>query len=51
MFLKSRIDLFEEIAETVRQLHSYEVPEMLGLPVVIGSKNYLVWLAESLKGE
>ncbi len=49
VFMKSRLDLFEAVSEQVKTLHSYEVPEILALPVVAGSKGYLDWLAGSLK--
>jgi len=48
MLLKSRKDLFEKLAETVKALHSYEVPEILVLPVVGGSEEYLDWLGRCL---
>ena len=48
MLLKSRKDLFEKLAETVKALHSYEVPEILVLPVVGGSEAYLDWLGSCL---
>jgi periplasmic divalent cation tolerance protein len=44
IIMKSRKDLFEKLAETVKALHSYEVPEILILPIVDGSKAYLDWL-------
>jgi periplasmic divalent cation tolerance protein len=46
--MKSRKDLFEKLSETVKALHSYEVPEILALPVVEGSKAYLKWLESCL---
>lgn len=49
LLMKARDDLFEKIAEKVKALHSYEVPEVLALQVVKGSKEYLAWLGESLK--
>ena len=48
IFMKSRKDLFDKLAETVKALHSYEVPEILALPVVDGSKEYLAWLDSCL---
>ena len=48
MFLKSRKDLVEKLVETVKALHSYEVPEILVLPVVGGSETYLAWLGNCL---
>jgi periplasmic divalent cation tolerance protein len=49
IFMKSRKDLFEKLAETVKALHSYEVPEIIVLPIVEGSKAYLDWLASCLQ--
>jgi periplasmic divalent cation tolerance protein len=43
------LDLFEQIAEKVKKLHSYEVPEIIALPIVSGSKGYLNWLGNSLQ--
>jgi periplasmic divalent cation tolerance protein len=48
IFMKSRKDLFEKLAETVKAVHSYEVPEILVLPIVEGSKAYLDWLGSCL---
>ena len=47
--MKSRIDLFAELMECMKGLHSYEVPEVLALPIVAGSTAYLGWMGEVLK--
>jgi periplasmic divalent cation tolerance protein len=49
IFMKSRNDLFDKLAENVKALHSYEVPEILVLPIVGGSKEYLAWLGSCLE--
>jgi periplasmic divalent cation tolerance protein len=49
MLMKSRRNLFEELSKTVKALHSYEVPEILVLPVVEGLEAYLKWLESCLK--
>jgi periplasmic divalent cation tolerance protein len=49
ILLKSREDLFEELSETVKTLHSYDVPDILAFPVVKGSKTFLDWLDSVLK--
>ena len=49
IFMKSRNDLFEKLTETVKALHSYEVPEILVLPIVGGLKEYLSWLGSCLE--
>ena len=47
--MKSRMDLFAQLAERVKAHHSYEVPEILALPIVEGSKAYFDWMGEVLK--
>jgi len=47
--MKSRTDLYQELESTIRQVHSYEVPEILVMPIAKGSKGYLDWLESELK--
>ena len=47
--MKSRMDLFAQVAERVKGLHSYEVPEILALPIVDGSKAYFDWMGGILQ--
>lgn len=49
MICKTREDLFNTVENRVRQLHSYEVPEIIALPISQGSKNYLDWVAQETK--
>ncbi len=44
MIMKSRADLFSALETRVRALHSYEVPEVIAVPIVDGSKGYLDWM-------
>ena len=39
--MKTRKDLFQRLSEVVKTLHSYEVPEIIAVPVVEGSKDLL----------
>ncbi|MBW1722220.1 MAG: divalent-cation tolerance protein CutA [Deltaproteobacteria bacterium] len=48
--LKTREDLYDDLEETVRNIHSYEVPEILALPIVRGNPDYLKWLTEETRG-
>jgi len=43
---KSRRDLYDQIEQTIRRLHPYEVPEILAMPILAGSAPYLAWLKE-----
>jgi periplasmic divalent cation tolerance protein len=48
ILMKSRADLFEKLTEMVKSLHSYEVPEIIAVPVVKGSSDYLEWVSKCL---
>lgn len=43
---KSRLD---QVIKLVKQIHSYELPEIIALPIVGGDAGYLDWIGESLK--
>lgn len=51
LLLKARAADVAALEARVRALHSYEVPEVLALPVRAGSRPYLDWLAESTRRE
>jgi periplasmic divalent cation tolerance protein len=44
MIAKTQRHLFESLVRKVRELHSYEVPEIVAMPIVEGSEDYLKWL-------
>lgn len=44
---KSRKSMFAKLAGSVKKLHSYTVPEIIALPIVDGSEEYLSWIHES----
>lgn len=47
LIAKSRAELFEEgIIPAVKKAHPYQVPEILALPVLMGSQEYLDWIEE-----
>lgn len=47
LILKSRADLFQEqLVPAIESHHPYDVPEILALPVAMGSEQYLRWIEE-----
>jgi len=44
LIAKTRHELFEKLRERVIALHSYEVPEIVALPIVAGHEPYLDWI-------
>ena len=46
MILKTQQKLFKKVAAKVKGLHSYTTPEIIALPIIAGSKDYLKWMDE-----
>jgi periplasmic divalent cation tolerance protein len=44
LFIKTKKETFRTLEEKIRQLHPYDVPEIIALPIFMGSKNYLDWI-------
>lgn len=44
MIIKTKKALFDKLAETVRNIHSYDTPEIIGIPVTEGTAPYLAWI-------
>lgn len=44
LILKSKQDKLDEIVKAVRELHSYENPAIVALPLVGGSRDFLQWI-------
>ena len=41
---KSKESLLPEIIKSVRKIHSYSIPEIIALPIIGGSREYLEWI-------
>jgi periplasmic divalent cation tolerance protein len=50
IIVKTRRDRFEEVSRAIRELHSYEVPEIVMLDIADGDAAYLAWIDASLTG-
>jgi len=48
LIIKSRRDLMDQLRAAIGKIHTYEVPELLAVPVVDGSESYLAWLDREL---
>ena len=49
LIVKSRASLIDEIVSLVKEVHSYEVPEVIALPLVGGNQDYLNWMSAELR--
>lgn len=48
LLIKSSAEKFEAVRATIRRLHSYNVPEIIAVPVTAGDPDYLAWLSSSV---
>lgn len=46
MIVKTKASLFPSLVERVKALHSYTLPEVIALPIQMGSESYLRWIDE-----
>ncbi len=44
MIIKTRKSLIADIIKKVKSIHSYSVPEIIALPIISGSEDYLKWV-------
>jgi len=49
LLIKTRTALFPQVEAWIRSHHSYDVPEIIMLPVVEGSEAYLAWIEEETR--
>jgi periplasmic divalent cation tolerance protein len=48
LLIKTDLGLFPTLETKIKELHSYEVPEIIALPILAGSKSYLGWIGEQV---
>ena len=51
LFVKTTDEQFPQLEAAVRAAHSYETPEIVGLPITQGSGPYIQWLNENVGTE
>ena len=49
LVIKTKSELMEELIESVKKLHSYEICEVTSVPIVGGNADYLKWIDENVK--
>ena len=48
MIISTRAESFDGLMSAIKEAHSYDTPEVIGLPVVLGSPEYLKWIDDEL---
>ena len=49
LVIKTRASVFQKVMELVKTIHSYEVPEIIALPIIEGNDAYLKWIDAEVK--
>ena len=49
LIMKSQKNLYKGLEEAIRGIHTYEVPEILALPVIAGNQGYLDWIDREVR--
>jgi periplasmic divalent cation tolerance protein len=44
LIIKTKETLLPDIVKSVKKIHSYSVPEIIALPIIGGSKDYMDWI-------
>jgi periplasmic divalent cation tolerance protein len=48
LLIKTKASAFESVATKIRELHSYDLPECIQIPIETGTAEYLKWIAENV---
>lgn len=49
LIIKSSRNVWDELHNRIKELHSYDVPEIIALPIELGHQPYLNWLNSSVR--
>jgi periplasmic divalent cation tolerance protein len=44
LIAKTRTTLFDKLATAIKRIHPYDVPEVVAMPIIAGSNEYLAWI-------
>ena len=48
MIIKTKSSLLNQLTQTVKNMHSYDVCEVIAVPIISGNSDYLKWIDESV---
>lgn len=49
LMIKTQLDRFDQLEAKIRDVHSYETPEIIALPILAGSQPYLNWISSQVQ--
>lgn len=48
LIIKTEKSMIDRIIERIKEVHSYELPEIIAIPIVAGYDKYLAWVEASV---
>ena len=51
LIVKTKVELLDEVIRLVKEIHSYDVPEIIALPILGGNNDYLEWIDNEVAPE
>ncbi len=48
LFIKTKKPKYKDVEKEIKSVHSYETPEIISIPILDGSKDYLSWLSKEV---
>jgi periplasmic divalent cation tolerance protein len=49
LIIKTRHSVLAEVIALVKKVHSYEVPEIIAMPIIDGNRDYLKWIGDEVR--
>ena len=49
LLIKTSAHLFNEVRDVIKELHTYELPEVIALPIAVGEEKVIEWITASVK--
>lgn len=49
LIIKTEKSMMDRIVERIKEIHSYDLPEIIAIPIIAGYDKYLEWVAESIE--
>lgn len=49
MIMKTKREMFEGVNRIIQKLHSYNVPEVIAMPIVVADETYLKWVSHEVR--
>lgn len=48
LLIKTTVERFDALRDAITGMHSYDTPEVIGVPIADGTEKYLAWIRESV---